>query len=245
MMVGNMICKIFKWKKNTYPWIRILRCIGRSNEGRWMVICILGKEDEWTCCVNWIYFISCVIYSFILCFIGLIYINRYWGPVCLIYHKSVVILCYTNCEEKVMQSGVIDTFLSDHQLIFCTRKIKRVKTNNHKHIFFWSLKNYLMENFELELKNIAFLNCEKFSDVNSAYRNLATRSMSKAQHGGPNWKKTKSITLFIHCSCWIYISWVNLYINCIFVTSYKLFVSIDLKSHFATRNWWSKDEYKT
>ena len=43
-----------------------------------------------------------------------------------------------------------------------------------------------MENFELELKNIAFLNCEKFSDVNSAYRNLATRSMSKAQHGGPN-----------------------------------------------------------
>ena len=82
-------------KKNTYPWIRILRCIGRSNEGRWMVICILGKEDEWTCCVNWIYFISCVIYSFILCFIGLIYINRHWWPVCLIYHKTVVILSYT------------------------------------------------------------------------------------------------------------------------------------------------------
>ena len=81
-------------KKNTYPWIRILRCIGRSNEGRWMVICILGKEDEWTCCVNWIYFISCVIYSFILCFIGLIYINRYWWPVCLIYHKIGVILSY-------------------------------------------------------------------------------------------------------------------------------------------------------
>ena len=59
----------------------------------------------------------------------------------------------TNYEEKVTQSGgVIDTSLSDHQLIFCTRKIKRVKTNNHKQISFRSLKNYSMENFERELK---------------------------------------------------------------------------------------------
>ena len=71
----------------------------------------------------------------------------------------------TNCEEKVTQSGVIDTSLSDHQLIFCTRKIKRVKTNNHKQISFRSLKNYSMEIFERELKNIAFPNYEKFSDV--------------------------------------------------------------------------------
>ena len=55
----------------------------------------LKAAYEWTCCVNWIYFISCVIYSFILCFIGLIYINRYWWPVCLIYHKTVVILSYS------------------------------------------------------------------------------------------------------------------------------------------------------
>ena len=63
----------------------------------------------------------------------------------------------TNCEEKVtqigvIQSGVIDTFLSDHQLTFCTRKIKRVKTNNHKQFSFRSLKNYSMGNFERELK---------------------------------------------------------------------------------------------
>ena len=64
----------------------------------------------------------------------------------------------TNCEEKVTQSGVINTSLSDHQLIFCNRKIKRVKTNNHKQISFHSLKIYLMENFEQELRNIAFPN---------------------------------------------------------------------------------------
>ena len=46
------------------------------------------------------------------------------------------------CEEKVTQCVVIDTSLSDHQLIFCTRDIKRVKTNNHKQISFRSLKNY-------------------------------------------------------------------------------------------------------
>ena len=54
----------------------------------------------------------------------------------------------TNCEEKVTRSGVIDTSLSNHQLTFCTRKIKRVKTNNHKQISFRSLKNYSMENVE-------------------------------------------------------------------------------------------------
>ena len=37
------------------------------------------------------------------------------------------------------------------------------------------LKNYLMENFERELKNIAFPNYEKFSDVNSTYTNLVNK----------------------------------------------------------------------
>ena len=81
----------------------------------------------------------------------------------------------TNCEEKVTQSGVISTSLSDHQLIFCNRKIKRVKTNNHNQISFRSLKNYSMENFEQELKNIAFPNYGKFSDVNSTYSDLVNK----------------------------------------------------------------------
>ena len=81
----------------------------------------------------------------------------------------------TNREEKVRQSGVIDTSLSDHQLIFCTRKINRVKTNNYKQISFRSLKNYSIENFERELKNIAFPNYKKFSHVNSAYNDIVNK----------------------------------------------------------------------
>ena len=94
-------------------------------------------------------------------------------PTRITCHTSTLIDHITiNCEEKVTQSTVINTSLSDHQLIFCTRKIKRVKTNNHKQISFRSLKNYSMENFERELKNIAFPNYEKFSDVNPAYNDM-------------------------------------------------------------------------
>ena len=89
--------------------------------------------------------------------------------------QTIIDHIITNCEEKVTQSGVIDASLSDHQLIFCTRKIKRAKANNHKQISFHSLKNDSMENFEQELKNIAFPNYKKFNDVNSAYSDLVNK----------------------------------------------------------------------
>ena len=97
-------------------------------------------------------------------------------PTRITCHTSTLIdHIITTCEEKVTQSGVINTALSDHQLIFCTRKIKRVKASNHKQISFRSLKNYSMENFEQKLKNIAFPNYKKFSDVNSAYSDLVNK----------------------------------------------------------------------
>ena len=97
-------------------------------------------------------------------------------PTRITCHTSTLIdHIITNCKETVTQSGVIDTSLSDHQLIFCTRKIKRVNTNNHKQISFRSLKSYSMENFERESRNIASPNCEKFSDVNSAYSDLVNK----------------------------------------------------------------------
>ena len=52
--------------------------------------------------------------------------------------------------------------------------------------------------------------------------------------------KLLNILVFVDCSCWIYISWVNFYTNCIGVTSHKFLVSIVVsivsKSHFSTRN---------
>ena len=55
-------------------------------------------------------------------------------------HLKFLLITLSPTEEKVTQSGVINTLPSDHQLIFCTNKIKRVKTNNHKQISFVHLK---------------------------------------------------------------------------------------------------------
>ena len=62
----------------------------------------------------------------------------------------------TNTRWRVSQKGVIDVGLSDHQLIFCTRKILRTKTNMDNQIRVRSLKNYTPELLIEELKNRAF-----------------------------------------------------------------------------------------
>jgi len=41
----------------------------------------------------------------------------------------------TNCGWKISQKGVIDVGLSDHQLIYCTRKILRTKINMHNQLY--------------------------------------------------------------------------------------------------------------
>ena len=42
----------------------------------------------------------------------------------------------TNAGWKTSQTGVIDVGLSDHQLIYCTRKILRTKANMHNQVRF-------------------------------------------------------------------------------------------------------------
>ena len=85
----------------------------------------------------------------------------------------------TNCAEKVSQKGVIDVGLSDHQLIFCTRKIRRTRHNMHNQIQTRSLRNYSAEKLISTLKDIKFPNYDIFSDVNVAYADL-TKKISDA-----------------------------------------------------------------
>ena len=75
----------------------------------------------------------------------------------------------TNAKEKISQSGVLDIGLSDHQLIFCTRKIIKSKANMTKYINFRSMKKYTEDIFKENLKNVNFPNYEDFQDTNSAY----------------------------------------------------------------------------
>ena len=62
-----------------------------------------------------------------------------------------------NAADRVSQFGVVDTGLSDHQLIYCTRKITRTKSNVHKYIKTRSLKNYSHTLFLDKLKKANFL----------------------------------------------------------------------------------------
>ena len=56
----------------------------------------------------------------------------------------------TTSSTIIEHIGVIDISLSDHQLIYCTRKISRIKRVSHKQIQFRSFKHYTVDLFEQE-----------------------------------------------------------------------------------------------
>ena len=60
----------------------------------------------------------------------------------------------TNSPDKVSQSGVIDLSLSDHDLIYFTRKTSLSKSHKHKEIFVPSLKRYCAGKFLEILREI-------------------------------------------------------------------------------------------
>ena len=70
---------------------------------------------------------------------------------------------------------MIDEGISDHQLIYCTRKIKRIKHNMHNQIQVQSLKKYSAEIFTNALKTVQFLNYNIISNVNVAYSDLLNK----------------------------------------------------------------------
>ena len=73
---------------------------------------------------------------------------------------------------------MIDIEVSDHQLIYCTRKVSYSKTNGHKQIKMRSLKNDTIDAFHLLLSRATFPNYELFADVNAAYSDFINKLMS-------------------------------------------------------------------
>ena len=92
--------------------------------------------------------------------------------------SSLIDHILTTFSERVSQQGMIDVGLSDHQLIYCTRKFSRTKVGTHKQITFWSLKNYPPEAYKEALGKVYFPDYEKFSDENKAYENFVQKLMS-------------------------------------------------------------------
>ena len=80
--------------------------------------------------------------------------------------------------DRVSQKGIIDIGISDHQLIFCTRKTLKTKTASHKQISFRSLKNYSTVTYEEALKKVKFSYYENFVNINEVYSNFIKKLTS-------------------------------------------------------------------
>ena len=75
--------------------------------------------------------------------------------------------------SRVSQHSVINVSVSDHQLIYYTRKINKIKTGRvHKHITFCSFKKYTVDAYKDALNKVNFPSYELFNDVNEAYSNF-------------------------------------------------------------------------
>ena len=92
---------------------------------------------------------------------------------------------FTNSSEKVSQKGVIDVGISDHQLIYCTRKIKRIKHNVHNQIQVRSLKTCSAKTFTNALKTDQFPNYNIFWNVNVAYSDLLNKILDTTDNVAP------------------------------------------------------------
>ena len=104
----------------------------------------------------------------------------------------------TSSSEKVVQAGIIETSLSDHQLIFCIRKIKRAKPNKHNYLAFCSMKNFWTEIYEEALSKLKFPDYEIFSCVNEAYYDLTSKIFDVVNKVGP----TKTIRVKKNTNEW-------------------------------------------
>ena len=70
---------------------------------------------------------------------------------------------------------MIELNQSDHELIYCTRKTNKFKSNKLNELNIRSMKNYTAESFVEHLKKIDFPNYKTYSWVNMAYLNFITK----------------------------------------------------------------------
>ena len=91
--------------------------------------------------------------------------------------SSIIDHILASFPDRGTQRGILNVRLSDHQLIYCTRKITSKKRGGHKQIKFCSFKNYTIDGYEKALVEINFLDYKNFDNVNDAYSNFILKLM--------------------------------------------------------------------
>ena len=80
------------------------------------------------------------------------------------------IIC--NTSDNVSQSGVLPIGLSDHHLIYCTRKVPKNVFNSHNTVTVRSMKNYSIESYTKLLEETDWSNVLNSSCPDSAWENV-------------------------------------------------------------------------
>ena len=81
----------------------------------------------------------------------------------------------TNSQDNTSQFGVIDTAISHHNMIHCTREILKVKYNKHKELTFCSLRNYSIDVYKQALERASFPNYDNVDNPDVAYNDFINR----------------------------------------------------------------------
>ena len=82
------------------------------------------------------------------------------SPICVTCRTSTLIdHILTIAPSRVLQKGVIYVGVSNHQPIFCSRRVSSIKTGGaHKYLNFRSLKNYTADYYKEAVKQTDFPN---------------------------------------------------------------------------------------
>ena len=86
-------------------------------------------------------------------------------------------ITFWQASPTVTPQGILNVGLSDLLLIYCTRKITRIKRGGHKQIKFRSFKNYPIDGYEKFLVETNFPEYKSFGNVNDAYLNFIQKLM--------------------------------------------------------------------
>ena len=77
-------------------------------------------------------------------------------PTRIANNSSLLDHILTNSADRISQFGIVNVGLSDHQLIYCTRKITRTRLNTHKYVKMRSLNTTVKTCMLKNLKKLTF-----------------------------------------------------------------------------------------
>lgn len=99
--------------------------------------------------------------------------------------QTIIDLVLTSDKSKISNSGVIDYGLSDHSMIFCTRKTRRSVFNCHSSVRSRSLKNYNTEALLDLLDSLDWSDVFSSSSVDEAWYYFKTLFLSAVDRIAP------------------------------------------------------------